>query len=379
MTTALLGLILALSGAKGAATTADVVVLRGGDEIRGQVDTKSSRGRVVVIARRDWVRQHLADRFDAWQRAEAEDGAKARDQRAERLRQWRHDRKEAGDRDPIASWIDAEIRRLGTGVSDEPLMRIVLRSGEVERIKRAGPESSRFLRLAWKAGLGDPEGLGVDELKQALEGVGVPTGKGMDAGLEGLLPVGPEPDSAFAARRAATEVSYDRGAKFLRFGALVLPDSGAGGMPPALPDLATLLLRDRGSGDPLAPELAKLAGRGGAGALVTEMAIADDFTSVKVEVRLLAREGGRWRVVGSRIGEQRTDRIDERMQQAMGEDPQIREVFRIAEGFGLGQIGEEAKRKALGVGTAARLALTKARSAAQEDLERLAFPVDQPR
>lgn len=382
-TIGLLYLVLAPLPDDGGSSAADVVALRGGGELRGQVERKAPRGWTSVVARRAWVKKHLPDRFDAWQQAEAKDWARARGPFLKKLQEWRRERARSADRDPIAEWIDAEIKRLGADVPDAPLMRVRLKPSEIERTARAEAESGQLLRLGWKAGLEDPEGLTAGDLKSALEAVGVAAGQGTDATLVGLLPAGGESESAFASRRAATEVAHDRGAKLIRFGSLVMPDSGEGGIPAAGPGLAAKLLGDltksSDGGDPLAPELAKLAGRGEAGALVTEMAIAEDLSRVRVEIRLLVREGNRWRVAGSRAGEQETDKVDERLRKAVGEDPQIRAAFRVVEGLGLGQLGEDAKRRALGVGTAARIALSKARNAAQEDLDRLAFPVGRDR
>ena len=64
----------------------------------------------------------------------------------------------------------------------------------------------------------------VDDLKDALEGRGfAPEGEHTPS-LSGLLPLLPEPDLQWLARRAATELAVDPDLRFLRYQGMILPD-----------------------------------------------------------------------------------------------------------------------------------------------------------
>ena len=245
----------------------------------------------------------------------------------------------------------------------------------------------RLLRLAWLCGLPDPESMPLDELKDALEGRGFAVdarGQTPPAALDRLLPPTPEPDNAWLARRAATELAVDTGLRFIRFQDTVIPDPGAGqplgemGLSTAVSELRRLLDPDQGQqADPLAEKLKGVAARGRIGALVTRLAIEPDLSSVTVESTLWIRGGQQWAAFGSRIATVRPDDLGQEAGKNLEADPQVQGAFRIAELLGLGAIPPEVKARAC-AWRRHREALGMARSAFNQDLDSLALPVLEP-
>src|SRR5260370_7284774 len=123
--------------------------------------------------------------------------------------------------DRITPWIDRELDRLkdkDAGDRPEwPLMVVKLNGGEVRAVTRGPKGKSRLLRLAWLARLPDPEGMRVEDLKEALEGRGFDTSATSPVAIDALRPPPLETDAAWQVRRAATEVAFDPGLRFPRY------------------------------------------------------------------------------------------------------------------------------------------------------------------
>src|SRR4051794_15537335 len=101
-----LGLLLA---AKPSApdTAADIVTLRDGSVVLGQVVEPSPRGTVTMYVRRAWAEANLPDLARRWGDAEKPEQGRARKLRRDRLARWKRERvAEPGQVDPIGDWID---------------------------------------------------------------------------------------------------------------------------------------------------------------------------------------------------------------------------------------------------------------------------------
>jgi hypothetical protein len=365
-------------------TAADRLTLRDGKILLGQIVEQSPRGGYRVLTRRALAVTTLPEWSRRWQSAEAPAVDRALKQRKERLRAWRRDRASLppqGD-DRILSWIDAELAHLEGEVPDWPLMLVHLDRGDVKSISRAPKASARLLRLALASGLNDPEERTPEDLRARLEGRGFDPTSDEPVPLDSLLPPSEETPARWLVRRAATEVTFDRGLKFAQFNAVVVPDpDGEQAIAPdaALAGVALLkdLLGDRPT-DPLRPRLAEVAARGRVGALVSRLDVDPELSWVSVELSLWVHQGGdQWVKAGSRSARVRPDDLGPDAGKDLAADPTVAQAFKLIETLGLGAVPPELKRRSLNVGAATRKALGQARSAAQADLATLALPVSE--
>jgi hypothetical protein len=395
-----------------AGPTADVVTLKDGTVVRGQVADPDDRGKLVMIVRRAWAEAEVPDRAKAWRAAEAPWMKRARAERLERLRAWRRDRGAAAPADaddPTLRWLDRRVAALESLGDDEglpPLMMAAIDRREVREVRRQPPGAARLLRLGWRAGFADVEAMPADDLREALRGRGFDVSGKDPVSLAEKLPMPIEAEARWIARRAATEIALDdTGARFVRHGNFVAPEGGAGqamdldglltgmlgsalgGDLGALGlgdlsglglDLGGLVLGGAGAGaprapaaDPLEARLRAVAAQGRVGAVLTRLEIAPDLAGVQVRATLLARVGPEdWRPVAAGSASVRTDELPPDAGANIAADPQVRAVFDVADQLGLG-VSPRMKQRALAVGTATQAALGRARSALQADLEGL--------
>jgi hypothetical protein len=376
-------------------TAADRVTLRDGSVVLGLVTstTAGPGGSLEFLVRRAWAGKNLKGHLARWNRSNAASVQQAIELHQKRLAAWRRERATGvGPDDRILQWIDQELRRLAApGDQQESiLLRVRLSRSEVRGLERRPATAERLLRLAWHSGLPEPETMPLDELRGALAARGYAADAAERAraiSLDRLLPPAAEPEMAWLARRAATEVTIDPSLRFLRYQDMVIPDSRSGqpmgdlGLTTALAELKRLLDPDQGQGrpDPVAERLNSLATRGRCGATVTRLTIAPDLGSVTVECTLWVRTGvQRWIPFGTRSATIRPDDLEPQVGGAIAEDPQVQGVFRIVEGLGLGAIAPELKQRSLRIGAATQRALETARSAFDQDLDALALPVLEP-
>ena len=266
-------------------------------------------------------------------------------------------------------------------------MSVRLPRSDVQGLDRRPAGTERLLRLAWLCKLPEPESMPLDELRDALEARGFALdagGRSQPVAIEGLLPLAPEPEPVWLARRAASELAIDPDLRFLRFQDTVLPDTGTGGLPggvglsTAMSELKRLLDPDQGERtDPLLEKLKGVANRGRAGAVVTRLQIAEDMSNVTVETALWIRNGDRWAPFGSRTATVRPDELGAEAGKGLAADPQIQGAFKVVESLGLGSIPADLKERSLRIGAATEKALGMARSAFNEDLQALALPVEE--
>ncbi len=374
-------------------TAADRVTLKDGSVVRGLVTsvTNGSRGAVELIVRRGWASDHAKAQFIVWERTETAKAKLINEQRRRRLTAWKRERiGVTNPNDKIMEWIDRELSTLGDPkrLHDSVLIPVRISRSDVRAVERSPAPVERLLRLAWLSKLPDPEAMSVADLKVSLEARGYDVADATRAGppsLERLLPAASETDLQWLARRAATELTIDDGLRFVRFNDLVMPDPGAGGGPlpgdlnlnAAVSELKRVLEIDSGPRvDPLVERLKGVAARGRVGASVTRLQIAQDMNGVSVETTMWVRTGlDRWEIYGSRQSRVLTDDLAPDAGKGLEQDPQIQGAIQLVEMLGLGAVPAELKQRSLRIGAATQRALGEARSAFNEDLEKLVLPV----
>jgi len=383
----LLGLSL-ISQAKAPArieTAADVVTLRDGSMVLGQVVESAARGTLTMLVRREWASANLPEANKRWRTAEQPTLRRALSQRKERLNAWRRERADVvPPSDPTLHWIDREIERLSKPEAEahSVLMVVKLNRAGVVSIVRRPKANGRMLRQGWLSRFANVEAMPLDSLQDALEARGFLTQGKNEVSIDRLLPIPGETETQWLARRAATEVINDTGLRFLQTQGLVLPEGTPGqaaaldAAGSAIQQLQSLLSDDRTPSDPLADRLREIASRGRAGALVTRLEISPDLSAVRVEAVLLARDRqARWMPVVTRSNSVRPETLEANAGQDLEQDPQVSTVFKVVESLGLGQVPEEVKQRSLKMGAATQKALGQTRTAFLKDLAALAFPV----
>ncbi len=284
----------------------------------------------------------------------------------------------AGNSDPISAWLDREIERLES--PDAPtlmLMRVVLERRQVRGLDDRAEEANRRLRQGWRAGFEDVETIPLEDLERKLQGRGFALGAVDPGRIDDLLPIAAESDTQWLVRRAATEVKYDSGLRFIKYQGLVLPEN----QPGEAPNVAAVansalqsLLGEAPAEDPLRARLRDVERRGRVGVVVTGLTMAPDFATVTVESALWVRLGpDRWRPAVQRPATVRPENVRPDAATPLANDPQVQGAFNLFEGLGLGAISPELKQRGLTVGAATRQALGDAQSALRRDLESLSL------
>lgn len=370
---------------------AETVTLKDGTVLKGLILDSSSgqRGKVIVAVRRSliaktapvWSKRRFEQERATWREAVRE--------RAGRLKAWRAERRDGpGEDRKLSRWIDDQIASLGRveNQPDSPLFVAVIDRRDVRTAERRTADQTRLVRKAWLLGIEDPETMKTSELKGTLEARGVVTDARDPASIADLLPPVSEPEDRWMIRRAATEVKYDEGNRFIRQGPMIIPDlkpgqaiPGANGQPVDLKaglDVLKSLLGGGDGVDPLVTTLKGLADQGRAGAIVTELDMAPDLSRIEVRTTMYVRSpDGPWVPVLTKSGGGRPEDAPDQNAQDLAADPTVKQTFDLIESLGFGQIDPGLKNRALKVGVATRAALGQSRNAFNEELERIALPV----
>ncbi|MEO6810972.1 MAG: hypothetical protein ABI353_17815 [Isosphaeraceae bacterium] len=378
----LFSLLVLTAGPKPETTAADVLTLRNGQAVSGQVAEPAPRGKLAFIVRRAWLKEHAPDLAKQWAAAETPVVNRARMQRVNRLVGWRRERVPTpGENDPILSWLDAEIDRLkalGDAPSSTPLMLVTLNRGDVKTISRRSKDAARMLRQGWRARFDGVEEIPSEDLKSSLQGRGFAMSNVDQASVDRLLPIPLESENHWRLRRAATEEINEPALRFLRYQGLLLPEMTPGAAPDAKQLVGALasLLGGQPNADPLRAQARQVEARGRIAMGVTTLNMAPDGSAVTVDATLWVRTGpDRWEKALSHPATIRPDQLNADAGEPLANDPQVQAVFRSFEGV-LGNVSPEIKRRGLNVGMATRLALGTAKSALASDLDALALPIE---
>src|SRR4051812_35371049 len=102
---ALLASLLALAGREPRIdSSADLIVLRDGEQVRGEfVETSPRAGTVTLLVRREWARRHVPHWAKRWEAAEQPLTLRATAERRDRLVAWARERR-GGAEDRIMAW-----------------------------------------------------------------------------------------------------------------------------------------------------------------------------------------------------------------------------------------------------------------------------------
>jgi hypothetical protein len=365
--------------------SADSLTLKDGKILLGQVLDSERRGPLLVLVRRDWASKNLPDHLASWEKLETPITKRAETLRRHRLEAWKRDRaRNPVDGDRISPWIDSELTRLASPdpKPKSPLMVVKIGRTEVRAIDRKPRKANRLLRLAWLSEFPDVESMSQADLTQGLEGRGFSTISEAPVAVDALLPIPLEDDAHWLIRRASTEVVNDPGGRILRYQGMVMDEPAAGEAPPAGAALNAAigglkeLLGGEPQADPLPGKLRDLATKGRVGAVVTRLEMAPDMASTVVETTLFVRQGDRWNPAISRSSTIRPDDLPANAGDGIADDPQIKAVFGMVEGLGLGTIPPEMKRRSLNMGAATRQALGQAKGALDQELNATALSLE---
>ena len=378
----------------------DRITLKDGSVILGEVFNPSDHGKLILILQRSWAGKKIPDRKKAWEELEKPYLQRATRERLARLEAWSQARSVNGvlkENDELLKTINLEIERLRDPDSIRPtrLMMVSLDRREIAKVERSGATNIRMLRLGWRAGLSDVESMEFRDLKAALEGRNLPIHLEEPVEIDDLLSLPIETEPQWRLHRAAREVKSERAGWFIRYGDVVLPDSGTaeafdlkalGGVS-GLSSLGNVnsLVRELTSEesqparrDPLANRLSALAKTGRIGAVVTMLKTAADLSGVEVTSEFWVHMGPNlesWQPAGRRSVQIQNDQIHPTAIKNIEADPQVKKVFEVLEGLGLGQASSEMKQRALSIGAATQQALSEVRTLANADLDRLATPL----
>jgi hypothetical protein len=363
-------------------TAADLVTLRDGSAVLGQLAESAPRGPLVVVVRRAWAEANLPDRAKRWEAAEGPELRRGYQLRRDRLAAWRRERvKEPGRSDRIGQWLDDELDRMAPPGDPPaaPLLVVTLKRAEVKSVVRRTRTAARMLRQGWLSGFRDVETMKLADLKSALEDRGFVVGSEEPVAIDRLLPNLPETEEHWLTRRAATEVLNDAGVRFIQVENLLMTEPSPGqaltrdGALAMVSSLAPLL--EGKPVDPLSDQFRAVAARGGVGAVVTRQEMSPGLDAVRITISLWVRGGDRWSKAGSKTASVRADVLRPGDGDDLAHDPQIGAVFQVFESIGFG-FSPEVKQQSLNIGAATRKALGMARTQFSESLAALELPIN---
>lgn len=358
-------------------SAADVITLSDGAVVRGQVTEGTPRGGLVVLVRRDWAKAKVPAWFQKWERAEAPLIRKARQDRKQRLIDWKKERANGDAPDPLAGLIDREVNRLTT-LRPPPtvLMAATLTRSEVRSETRQGEEERRLLRLGWLAGISGVETMSVDDLEAALSFRGKMRPE-EPAFVAPLLPIYPETEERWQTRMAATEVAVEPTLRFVQFRQFILPETGPGS--DAAPrDTTELIDSPEGRAafgaiqavsafdTAVRERLADLGDSGRVGAIVSRIEFSVNSDVADAEAQLWVRRGDRWSPALTRKASAREDDPEETT--VYPASTSIRTALLILESVASTPSGPDVSRRRQLAGTTAQRALGRARLALDLEL-----------
>ena len=365
-----------------AKTVADRIVLRDDKKLLGQVEESSNNGTLLILARREMVRKTLPNWATKWEEAEKDANAMAVQQRRERLAGWRRERPpESAPGDRITAWLDRELAQSAGPVAPSTLMVIRLDRDDVSAVERRTDVAAQALRAAWVLGLADPETTPLSTLKDSIEGRGMILANDNPIAVDRLLPPFAERSDHWLLRRAATEVLYDDGLRFIGFGSNILPEPVPGQpLDPATGvTLVESTIRDVlgvGRPDSLHLRMAAVAARGRAGMILTRIVIAPDLSSASAESTLYFYNGSNWDRALWRSQSLEVGTVPPVVVSMVAADPQVKAVMNLIDSIGAGFVSPVMKERGLVVATTVGGAVVLARTALIRALTGLAFDVE---
>ena len=345
----------------------DIVLTRGGGELRGSIVSREEGGSLVIAVRRNWLRDEQLQRLAAEEQAEAERRLETYEQLVDRIRDWLRD---CEDEPEFAAILERELEEYEAYVEDPdslPLMEpsefllIEIDADNVRRVLAQPAQRKQAALVAWQEGLPDVETTSFVELQEMLVARDVDW-RNTRVDLSDRLPTGmPQSESEWAARKAVYEFAFRERIEFQGTGDMVFrTDPDGDGEQPGMDQLLGNLL-----GGGLNVDLEQLLGGnglggvddrpgwretaiesakedGGSGFRVTRVETDLQNSRVVVETVFLAQvDDDTWETIWRY--RETLDASEERngLADRIRQDPQLAEPFKLLESLGLNeQLGQ---------------------------------------
>lgn len=340
----------------------DVILIRGGGELRGCILSREEDGTLTIAVRREWLQNHQPQRLaEADERAAAQ-RLEAYRQLVDRIRDWLGD---CADDQELSAILRRELEEY-QGYVDDPdsipkpkpsgFLLIDVATGDARRVYAQPAQRKQVALAAWQEEVLDVETSNVQELQERLTELSIDWQQ-VHVDLSDRLPGGmPQSDREWAARKAVYEFAFRKRVEFQGTGDMVFR-TDADAKQPGLEQLLGGMLKGLNGG--LNVDLDQLLGGNGpagagerpgwresaiqsaekagvSGFRVTRVDTDLQNSSVAVETVFLARVAeGSWETIW-RHQETLDARQDRKaLADRIRQDPQVAESFKLLESLGL--------------------------------------------
>lgn len=336
----------------------DVVLTRGGGEVRGSIVSRAEDGSLTMAVRREWLGDRQPQRLADEEQQEKSDRIAGYKQLAERIRNWLRD---VDDESELHAILQRELETYSAYVGDpdsipqaEPSEFLLFKvdGGDVRRVFAQPAQRKQAALVAWREQVPDVETRNYLELQEALEARDVDW-RTTRVDLSDRLPSGLlQSDEEWAARKAVYDFAFRDRIEFQGTGDVVFR-TGADAQQPAMEQLLGGLLNNGG----LNTDLNQLLGGNGAaverpgwresaikgtenadaiGCRVTRVDTDLQNSRVTVETVFLARVdddswAAIWRHQETLDAKEKREALTNRIKQ----DPQVAESLKLLESLGL--------------------------------------------
>ncbi len=304
----------------------DIVTLNTRDQYRGAFLGRLPSGQLQVALQRDWLKKQHPKLFETATAEQERQRKAAAEQFENRLKSWLDQQPEPGT---LRAFLQLELRRTqqaarGDGEQPEPPQFVIVELPEarVRSLVTQAPQNRAVAMLAWRERLAGVETKQVEELRKELTAKGVNLNDVAD--LSDRLPLLPQDDREWAARRAILEHQHGEGLEFQGFGDALF-QSGEGAKQVELSQLLGQLFEKQ-----LGSQLSELLGESQPARKTTnsnaalqkavDAAVAKGQRAVRVTLLELDVASGRVTVTGRLLARMPNDRWESVWQSTIVED-----------------------------------------------------------
>ncbi len=304
----------------------DIVTLNTRDQYRGAFLGRLPSGQLQVALQRDWLKKQHPKLFETATAEQERQRKAAAEQFENRLKSWLDEQPEPGT---LRAFLQLELRRTqqaarGDGEQPEPPQFVIVEFPEarVRSLVTQATQNRAVAMLAWRERLAGVETKQVEELRKELTSKGVNLNDVAD--LSDRLPLLPQDDREWAARRAILEHQHGDGLEFQGFGDALF-QSGEGAKQVELSQLLGQLFEKQ-----LGSQLSELLGESQPARKTTnsnaalqkavDAAVAKGQRAVRVTLLELDVASGRVTVTGRLLARMPNDRWESVWQSTVVED-----------------------------------------------------------
>lgn len=333
----------------------DIVVLKGGGELRGSV-LKRDTQEIQIAVQRNWLTTRQPKMAEQVAKSASQDREKSQQLLKERITKWRQER---SDMKRLTFVLDRELERLADpkdlDTEESQFVIVQLPAEQVRRVFEASAASRSLATAAWFERLEKVEETVLGKLKTQVEATH-PQWATERIDISDRLPQGPpQNDDEWAARQALWEYEFCESLDYQGTGNFVmrvepgkklelsslLGQSGESLLAGQLGDLGL----DLGAGQPAAPKaddwqkrvIAEAKELGMRGFLVTRSPQITGEGPATVTAQFFARlPGGQYQAIWTDTVQTDPATIPEADLKRIESDPQIQEVLKVAQAFQLG-------------------------------------------